>query len=213
MSASTPREAVLASLSQPSSGKPVAPIRRGETRELTAQGVTAPIPVWWTGGRPYRVDLDTLRFVIERTTSGGRRFFVLTFEADHVRLGRMPMHSLVIAEPAEGGGWVARGIASGSGDGSDKPPSWTKPRVNLAGSWSQTGFRGGGRLHRAGADIARVRLTFTNGPSLEDHAESDWVFFLTEVPVAQQATVEMIDRAGAVVARHSWGLSPRPASV
>jgi hypothetical protein len=155
--------------------------------------------------------METVRVVVEREVAG-RHFFVVTFQAEHDTLGRMPMHKLMIAEQDEDGDWHAQGFAGGGGDGTRTPTSWVEPRVNLAGVWAQNGFRGGGYVHSAETQVARVRLSFADGPQFEDDAESGWVFFFTgNQPVGRQVSVELLDRSGQVLASHPWGLIARSA--
>jgi hypothetical protein len=58
--------------------------------------------------------------------------------------------------------------------------------------------------------VARVRLSFVDGPQLEDDAKSGWVFFFAgNQTVSRQASVELLDQSGQVLGRHSWGLNAR----
>jgi hypothetical protein len=60
--------------------------------------------------------------------------------------------------------------------------------------------------------VARVRLSFADGPQFEDDAESGWVFFFAgNQPVSRQASIELLDRSGHVLASHPWGLIARSA--
>jgi len=162
-------------------------------------------------GRQFTPELDTVRLAVEREVAG-RHFFVVTFQAEHDSFGHMSMHWLMMAEQDEDGEWRAHGFAGGGGDGTRTPTSWVGPRVNLAGVWGQNGFHGGGHVHSAGARVARVRLSFDDGPQFEDDAESGWVFFFAgKQAVGRQATVELLDRSGRVLGSHPWGLEARPA--
>jgi hypothetical protein len=148
---------------------------------------------------PWRANLDSVEFLKEREILG-RRLFAVGFQADHNRFGRLQMTMLVRAERL-GRGWVARGVSGGGG----RTPNWADPRVNLGGSWGKHGFCGGGKVHAAGADVARVRLRFDNGVELEDDTSGGWVIFYTDQPVERPtATVEMVDPAGEVVASYAW---------
>lgn len=205
MSASNPRRAVIEFLDRRGTELPLAPLQGGPELSQPANGRPPPTPGVSVGGLPYAADIGTLHFLVEREV-GGRHFIVVTFEADHARFGRMAMYSSVMAERDESGGWLARGLAGGSGTGSETPPHWTKPRVGLAGPWGRTGFRGAGRIHNVDADLTRVRLTFSGGPRLEDEAQEGWVFFFTEEPVGREVTVEPFDNKGEVLASHPWRL-------
>src|SRR5262245_42162196 len=60
------------------------------------------------GGAPWTAHLDTVAILKERAILG-RRVYVVAFEADHLRAGRLPMTMVVRAERVPGHGWVARG--------------------------------------------------------------------------------------------------------
>ncbi len=123
---------------------------------------------------PWTADLDTVEILKEREILG-RRVYVVSFEADHLRAGRLPMTMVVRAERVTGLGWVARGIGAGA---SVAEPHLAEPRVLLGGSWGMFGFCGGGRVVAPTAEIDRVRLRFGNGIELEDDTETGWVRLL-----------------------------------
>jgi hypothetical protein len=157
------------------------------------------------GGPPWSARLDTIEFLKERVI-GHRHVYAIGFEADHPRAGRVEMTMVVRAERVSGLGWVARGISAGTDVGE---PDVTEPRVYLGGSWGRFGFCGGGKVYAAGAEVARVRLRFATGVELEADAEGGWVLFFTDEPVERpDATVELLDRNGEVLAAHEW--PPRP---
>jgi hypothetical protein len=135
----------------------------------------------------------------------GRKLFAVAFEAEHERRGHVRMTMLVRADryPST---WVARRITGASGSGDLAP---TAPRVNLGGSWGKHGFCGGGRVYPGDADVAQVRVRFTNGVELEDDTEGGWVLFFTNRPVERpNAQVEMLDPEGIVLSSFDWPWSP-----
>ena len=140
---------------------------RGDDRRATSAGISI-------GGAPWTAHLDTVEILKERQILG-RRVYVVRFEADHLRAGRLPMTMVVRAERTPGAGWVARGISAGA---SVPEPELDAPRVLLGGSWGRFGFCGGGRVCAATPEIERVRLRFGNGIELEDDTESGWVAVL-----------------------------------
>lgn len=133
----------------------------------------------------------------------GRRVYVVGFDADHVRAGRVSMTMIVRAERVAGLGWVARGIGAAA---VAEEPRLDEPRVLLSGSWGGFGFCGGGRLCGPDApEIERVRLHFGNGVVLEDGTDGGWVVFFTDSPVERpEATLDLLDADGDVVASHEW---------
>jgi hypothetical protein len=146
------------------------------------------------GPRPYAADSSTVRFVKEHRIPG-RRLYWLTLSDTQRRRWRL------LAERVEHGtdGWVVSGEAGGTGEGLER----TEPWLNLAGGWSAHGFYAGGELAAAGAEVARVRLRSANGLVLEDDAEHGVVLFATGHQVEAPLNVEIVDGAGAVVARHT----------
>jgi hypothetical protein len=153
------------------------------------------------GGAPWRADLGTVEIVKERRILG-RRVYVVAFEADHLRAGRLPMTMVVRAERSPDGVWAARGISAGA---AVPEPELEAPRVLLGGSWGRFGFCGGGRVCAARFEVERARLRFGNRIELEDDTESGWVLFFTDRPVERpEAEVELLDAAGEVVASHGW---------
>ena len=153
------------------------------------------------GGAPWTAHLDTVEILKERRVLG-RRVYVVRFEADHLRAGRLSMTMVVRAERVPGAGWVARGISAGA---SVPEPELEQPRVLLGGSWGRFGFCGGGRVCGAHGEIERVRLRFGNGIELDDDTEGGWVLFFTDRPVERPAAVvELLDAAGNAVSSHQW---------
>ena len=153
--------------------------------------------------RPWSANIHTLELLKEREVLG-RRLFVVSFEAEHVRHGLLPMTILVRAERARGT-WRARKMSGVGGTGGGT----SEPRVQLGGSWGRHGFCGGGRVHAARGEVARVRLSFDNGVVLEDETDAGWVLFLTDRPVERpQATVELLDARGDVIASSTWPWEP-----
>jgi hypothetical protein len=168
-------------------------------------GERAPSAHVAVGGVPWSAHLDTVEILKERRILG-RRVYIVTFEADHRRVGRVPMTMVVRAERVAGDGWVARGISAGA---VRAEPRLAEPRVLLGGSWGHFGFCGGGKVAAATPEIERVRLRFGNGVELEDDTESGWVLFFTDEPVERPAaTVELLDGDGRVVSRHGWPAGP-----
>jgi hypothetical protein len=157
------------------------------------------------GGAPWTAHLDTVEILKEREILG-RRVYVVRFEADHLRAGRLEMTMVVRAERTDDAGWVARGISAGA---SVSEPALDAPRVLLGGSWGRFGFCGGGRVCAAPPEVERVRLRFSNGIELEDDTEHGWALFFTDRPVERPAAiVELLDATGAAVATHQWPAGP-----
>jgi hypothetical protein len=157
------------------------------------------------GGAPWTAQLDTVEILKEREILG-RRVYVVRFQADHLRAGRIEMTMVVRAERMPDGGWVARGISAGA---SMPEPELDAPRVLLGGSWGRFGFCGGGRVCAAPPQVERVRLRFSNGIELEDDVEQGWALFFTDRPVERPAAiVELLDATGSAVASHQWPAGP-----
>src|SRR5262245_24728656 len=151
-----PEQAVLDHIA----GIPPTSSRLREPALTIAQGASVA-----TGRAAWSALPDTVQVLKERRILG-RRIYVVGFDADHVRAGRVSMTMVVRAERVAGLGWVARGIGAAAVADETK---LDKPRVLLSGSWGRFGFCGGGRL--CGPDtpeIERVRLHFGNGVVLED---------------------------------------------
>jgi hypothetical protein len=154
-----------------------------------------------TARAPWTADLRTIEILKERHILG-RRVYIVGFEADHVRAGRLPMTIVVRAERVAGLGWVARGISASALAGE---PELSEPRVLLGGSWGRFGFCGGGKICAPIPEIVSARLRFPSGIVLEDDTEGGWVVFFTDSPVERpEATVELLDADAAVVASHVW---------
>jgi hypothetical protein len=197
-----PEQAVLDHIARvrpaPRRRKPALAGARADERRAPSAGISI-------GGAPWTADLDTVQILKERHILG-RRVYVVSFEAEHLRAGHLPMTMVVRAERAPGLGWVARGISAGA---SVPEPELDAPRVLLGGSWGRFGFCGGGRVCGATPEIERVRLTFGNGIELEDDTENGWVLFFTDRPVERPAAiVDLLDAGGNVVASHQWPAGP-----
>jgi hypothetical protein len=197
VAARDPRQAVLDHLASRGVRREA---RRPEPAVVGAGGLRPPARAeTQAGAAPWRADLGSVQFLKEREVLG-RRLYAVGFQAEHNRFGRLQMTMLVRAERL-GRTWVARGVGGGGGS----TPAWTEPRVSLGGSWGRHGFCGGGKVHPAGADIARIRLRFENGVELDDDTEHGWVIFYTDRPVERpSATVELLDPDGAVVSSFAW---------
>jgi hypothetical protein len=171
---------------------------RGDERRAPTAGISI-------GGAPWTAHLDTVEILKERQILD-RRVYVVRFEADHLRAGRLEMTMVVRAERTSGAGWIARGISAGA----DVPdPELKAPRVLLGGSWGRFGFCGGGRVCAAPPEVERVRLRFSNGIELEDDTEQGWALFFTDRPVERPAAiVELLDADGVAVASHQWPAGP-----
>ena len=192
MGARTAEEAVHQLLGQPA--RPAALVAAGGRP-------SAPQPFQ---GRQWTADPGTVDFLKQREILGCR-LFVVAFEAEHVRHGFMAMTLLVRADRF-GKTWIARRITGASGAG-DVGPS--VPTVNLGGSWGRHGFCGGGKVHPAGADVARVRVRFGNGIELDDDTEGGWVLFFTDRPVERpNAEVDLLDPDGELLSSFHWPWSP-----
>jgi hypothetical protein len=193
-----PEQAVLEHIARV---RPSAVTRQPALAGARTSGERVPSSATSAGSAPWTADLDTVEFLKEREILG-RRVYVVSFEADHLRAGRLPMTMVVRAERVTGLGWVARGISAGAGLAE---PPLVEPRVLLSGSWGRFGFCGGGKLCGQTAGIEYARLRFTNGIELDDDTENGWVLFFTDQPVERPAaTVELLDTHGAVVAIHEW---------
>jgi hypothetical protein len=190
MASRTAEEAVYELLGQPAQAPALVAAGRG----------AAPQPFQ---GRQWTADLGTLDFLKQREVEG-HRLFVVAFEAEHVRRGPLQMTALVRADRI-GSTWIARRITGASGSGL----SQDEPTVNLGGSWGRHGFCGGGRVHPAGAEVARVRVRFANGVEVEDDTDGGWVLVFTSRPVERpNAVVELLDARGAVLSRFDWPWAP-----
>ncbi len=135
-----------------------------------------------------------------------RHVYMIGFEADHARAGRLELTMVVRAERVPGLGWVARAVGAGTAVGD---ASVSEPRIYLGGSWGRFGFCGGGRVYPGRAAVSRVRLRFASGVELEADTEGGWALFFTDRQLERpEAVVELLDGAGEVVASHEW--PPRP---
>ena len=94
----------------------------------------------------------------------------------------------------------------GGGDHGHLPaPVRAEPHVDLVGTWGRFGFCGGGRVHAAGADVARVRLHFGDQVECEDDTETGWVLFYSPRPLQRpHAAIELLDAAGDIVTTYPW---------
>jgi len=192
MGARTAEEAVYELLGQPARPAVLVGARPGPTGPQPFQG------------RSWTADLGTVDFLKQREILGCR-LFVVSFEAEHVRHGFLPMTMLVRADRF-GKTWIARRITGASGTGNLGPST---PTVNLGGSWGPHGFCGGGKVLPAGADVAQVRVRFGNGVELEDRTDGGWVLLFTNRPVERpNAEVELLDPDGAVLSRFHWPWTP-----
>ena len=178
------------SITSPESDPPrVADSRQSRQVEGAVQR-TAGISI---GGAPWTAQLETVEILKERRILG-RHVYVVSFEADHLRAGRLPMTMVVRAEHVPGDGWIARGISAGA---SVPELAVDAPRVLLGGSWGRFGFCGGGRVCGSTPEIAAARLRFSNGIELEDDVEGGWALFFTDQPVERpSAVVELCDATG-----------------
>ena len=165
--------------------RPAASGARGDDRRAPTAGISI-------GGAPWTAHLDTVEILKERQILD-RRVYVVRFEADHLRAGRIEMTMVVRAERTPGAGWVARGISAGA---SVPEPELETPRVLLGGSWGRFGFCGGGRVCAAPPEVERVRLRFGNGIELEDDTEQGWALFFTDRPVERPAGNRRAARSG-----------------
>jgi len=185
--------------------RPAARRRRPSTSGARGDDRRAPTAGISIGGAPWTAHLDTVEILKEREILD-RRVYVVRFQADHLRAGRIEMTMVVRAERTPGADWVARGISAGA---SVPEPELETPRVLLGGSWGRFGFCGGGRVCGAPPEVERVRLRFGNGIELEDDTEQGWALFFTDQPVERPAAiVELLDRGGAAVAAHQWPAGP-----
>ena len=126
--------------------------------------------------------------------------YFVTFQASIPQLGT-ELHEFHYVFPVEldaAGEWRVVGGAGGGGG----MPRRATPWVNLGGGGWPDRFYAGGRIDRAGMDVARVELRFTNGVTLEDDTEAGVALFVTEETVLVPATAVLYSVAGGVVARH-----------
>jgi hypothetical protein len=140
---------------------------------------------------PAAVDAGSLAFVKERRTDRRALFAVTYKDADGLR------HFDVIgAVRNDDGSWGQAGAAGGVGE-----PQRQHPWANLGGWWSNELFCAGGRVIGDGAEqAARVRLTFSDGTTLDDEVEAHVVLFLVEHGVEQPARADIHGRDGEVLA-------------
>jgi hypothetical protein len=147
------------------------------------------------GTEPSRMRPDTVRYV-KRV----RRMWFITCEADGGTRGNEHW-SWTVETIRDDHGWRAHGVSGGSGP----PLRRGRPWANLGGNWGRTGFRAGGRVEDAGANITRVRLTDRNGRMFEDRVESGVVLFSSGEPVAMPMRLDLVDADGRIVASEDWG--------
>jgi hypothetical protein len=67
----------------------------------------------------------------------------------------------------------------------------------------------GGHVIDNGLDVARVRLTGSNGQVLEDTVDDGLVLFVTDQKVRVPVQIELYNRSGEVVGKHIWGRVPK----
>jgi hypothetical protein len=156
-------------------------------------------PVPFVAAKGFNADPATVQFVKQREIPG-RRLFAVSFKD---RRGQS-WAWLVAAEQDEAGEWSTHGVAGGGGDWSQPELRVRRgPWLNLGCSWGADGFYGGGAIHRAGADVGRVRLRFRDGSVLEDDSERGLALFATGRRIEIPVVVELLDRTGAVIASHT----------
>jgi hypothetical protein len=146
-------------------------------------------------GQPFAAKLATVQFHKQRAISG-RQVHALTFE-DHD--GRS-WHWIDQVIQNEAGSWWIMGGSGWSGAPTVRPRPW----ANLAGGGWPHRFFAGGSVLDADAGVVRVRLQSAGGLVLEDTVDDGLVLFITDQALHVPATVELYDRAGALVGRHRW---------
>jgi hypothetical protein len=140
-------------------------------------------------------DLESVTFIKERQLGRGR---VLAVGVDDGLGERWWLLSFVVQDDA--GGWRMRGgLASRDEPIVGREEPWLK-----LGAWRDADhFVGGGRIQGAGPEIARVRLAWPDGSTLEDDAHSGVALFLADRVPTGPARVEFYDSAGVLIASHA----------
>ena len=147
----------------------------------------------------FRADMSTLR-CLKCRSSARRRVYFLTFDAGipHLGPGTHPFTWLLPLELGADGQWRAIGGAGGAGG----VPPRAQPWVNLAGGYGGDLFYAGGHIDGAGADVSQVRIVFADGLVLTDASQDGVAVFIADQQVVMPSTVELYDRAGALVGAH-----------
>lgn len=137
-------------------------------------------------------DPATVQFVKSRAFPGCQLHYLqfATREGRH-------QHMLIRTRRQAGGSWVADPIGGGAGLGPNRPRPW----VNFAAQWNTNLFAAGGPV--TGAEAAHlVRLTFADGTTLQDVVQNGVVLLFASPGVTFPATVEILNVAGAILARY-----------
>jgi len=144
----------------------------------------------------------SVRFLKERSIPH-RQVHAVTFEDE---TGQQWDYVCFVAQDAKGR-WHFESGGGGGGTGGDIKcyPARSDPWANLAGGGWEDRFWAGGHVIDNGLDVTRVRLTGSNGQVLEDTVDDGLVLFVTEQKVRVPIQVELYNRSGEVVGKHSWG--------
>ncbi len=113
-----------------------------------------------------------------------------------------------VAQNAQGLWHFEMSGGGGSGGEIKRHPARDHPWANLAGGGWQDRFWAGGYVINNGLDVARVRLTGSNGQVLEDTVDDGLVLFVTDQKVRVPIEVALYNRSGELVGQHSWGRVP-----
>lgn len=84
-------------------------------------------------------------------------------------------------------------------------PSRSQAWANLAGGGWEDRFWAGGYVMDTGLDVVLVRLNSNNGLVLEDTVEDGLVLFVTDQKVRVPIEVELYNRSGELIGKHTWG--------
>jgi len=151
------------------------------------------------GARPASV-----RFLKERSILH-RQVHAVTFEDE---AGQQWDYVCYVAQDAKGRWHFESGGGGGTG-GDIKCYPARSPWANLAGGGWEDRFWAGGHVIDNGLDVARVRLTGSNGQVLEDTVDDGLVLFVTDQKVRVPVQIELYNRSGEVVGKHIWGRVPK----
>jgi hypothetical protein len=138
---------------------------------------------------------DSIRLGKMRQTAS-RQLYAVTFE--NTAGQRMRFFCCVRRDDANS--WRFDGGAGGSADGA---PHRSHAWVNLGGGGWPKRFYAAGQVLDDGGAVTHVRLHTANGALLEDTVGDDGVvLFLSDDDTRVPLDVELLDRAGQLVARH-----------
>ncbi len=143
----------------------------------------------------------SVRFLKERSILH-RQVHAVTFEDE---TGQQWDYVCFVAQDAKGRWHFESGGGGGTGGDIKYYPVRSYPWANLAGGGWEDRFWAGGHVIDNGLDVARVRLTGSNGQVLEDTVDDGLVLFVTDQKVRVPVQVELYNHSGEVVGQHTWG--------